>query len=201
MPAPDDGFDQIINEEWDMNATQTAPRGPYGQPVYDPKPGLTRRGKAAIAISVTVLASGGMLGYQHYSAQQSAASVKSQELSLKQQELRIQELKELNKAKAVNQKVQETHDAAQQKQIDACVDADKGLIGKQLGVTYGSVLEDCQSQYSASSSAGADMQEAASATDADSGGSGAGQGLLIGGGVLVLFVAFAAKRSTRSNPA
>jgi hypothetical protein len=171
---------------------------PYGAPAQPVKPGLTKRGKAALAIGATVIAGGGMLGWQHYSAQQAAADVKAQEIALKQQELRLEELRELNKANTASQKLQTTVDTARQKKVDACVNDNKGLVGKQLGATYRSVLEDCQAQYPATTSTG-DMQAVSDTTS--SGGGGVNTGLLIGGGVLVLGLAVAAKKSTKSNPA
>jgi hypothetical protein len=181
-------FDSIINTEtW----------GPYGPPAAQPvKPGLTKRGKAALAIGATVLAGGGMLTWQHYSAEAEAHQIKVQELALQQQELELEKLKEINKAATRNAETQATEDAATQKLIDTCVDTDKSLVGKQMGVTYSSVLEDCRNQY-AVNAAGSDMQEAASSTSTDSGSGGISEGVLIGGGVLALGLAVAARRSTR----
>jgi hypothetical protein len=203
MTAYDDAeWQQIVNgmeaENPDGIPGQFA-TSPYGSPQNTPRTGLTKRGKAALGVGAAVIASISLIGYQHYSANAAEADMKGQELALKQQELRIEELKELNKANAATQKVQETHDAALQKQIKACVEADKGLIGKQLGVTYSSVKEDCQDQYG-NSSAGADMQEAASATD--TGGGGISPSLLLGigaGGALLIGVA--ANRGRRNNAA
>jgi hypothetical protein len=189
MHNPDnDEFTEIINvQNW----------GPYGPPVTQPvKPGLTKRGKAALAIGVTVLAGGGMLTWQHYAAEAEAHQIRVQELSLQQQQLELEKLKEINKAATQNAESQASEDAATQKLIKACVDTDKSLVGKQMGVTYSSVLEDCRRQY-ATNTAGSDMQEAASATSTDTGSGGISEGVLIGGGVLVLGLAVAARRSTR----
>ncbi|MFD9004412.1 hypothetical protein ACFV0T_26225 [Streptomyces sp. NPDC059582] len=180
----------------EMTPPPMADPHPYGIPVHPIKPGLTKRGRAAVAVAATVIAGGGMLGWQHYAAQQATASVKAQEIALKQQELRLQELKAMNDINAANQKTQTTADAARQKKVDACVQDNKGLVGKQLGATYRSVLEDCQAQYP-SSSTGQDMQEAASSTN--SGGGGVNNGLLIGAGVLVLGTGIAVRNKARNN--
>ncbi|WP_399559615.1 hypothetical protein OIA45_48560 (plasmid) [Streptomyces chartreusis] len=194
-------FDEEFGPEFaQQNTTDPAP---YGYAAHPVKPGLTKRGKAAIAIGVTVLAGGGILAFQHYSTQQAEANTKAQELALKQQELRIQELRELNKANEANSKAQETHNKELQKQVKACVDADKGLIGKQLGVTYSSVLEDCQAQYGTTDNAGADMQEAASATDTSSGGGGVAlnEGVLVAVGALGIGAVVLVRKGARSNAA
>ena len=186
-------FDSIINtQEW----------GPYGPPVAQPvKPGLTKRGKAALAIGATVLAGGGMLTWQHYSAEAEANQIRVQELALQQQELELEKLKELNKANTANQKAQETQGAEQQKQIKACVDADKGLIGKQMGVTYSSVLEGCQRQYGTSNT-GVAMQQAASASDTGGEDGGISPGALLGVGAgAALLIGVAANRGRKNNAA
>ncbi|KPI31452.1 hypothetical protein OV320_2668 [Actinobacteria bacterium OV320] len=175
----------------------------YGNTVYPVKPGLTRRGKVALAVGVTVIASGGMLTWQHYSAQAQENGIKAQELALKQQELRIQELKEINKATAAQSKEQDAEDADRKKFVDACVQADKSLIGKQMGVKYSSVVADCQAQYQGgqTSVAGADMAAVGAAAGTVGGGGASinSTGLLAiaaGGGVLVLV---AARRTKKVN--
>jgi hypothetical protein len=205
MPAHDPEFDRVINEGYTVNSPTHQPEyadpSPYGIPAHPVKAGLTKRGKAAMAIGATVIAGGTLLGWQHYSAQQADAATKAQEIALKQQELKLQELKELNKAQAANQKVQSTQNAALQKQVDSCVNHNKGLVGKQLGATYRSVLEDCQAQYSATASSGDNMQNTASATNAGAGQGGVNTGFLIAGGVLVGGVAIAVRKGTRTTTA
>lgn len=197
-----DEFDRMMSQEYLVNPQPAfVDPAPYGIPVNSsPKPGLTPRGKAALAFGATVIAGGSLLGWQHYSAQQAAAETKALELSLKQQELRIQEIRELNKAQVVTAQAQSTQDAARQKNIDTCVDTNKGLVGKQLGVTYRSVVEDCQAQYPATSS-GSDMQAAAATDPTSSSGGGVNAGLLLGGAVLAAGLTVAYKKSTKSNPA
>jgi hypothetical protein len=185
-------FEEIIN-------TQTW--GPYGSPTTEQvKPGLTRRGKAAIAVVGTVMAAGGLLSWSHYSTQSAETEVESKKIALQQQELELEKLKVMSEVNAKNTKAQATADAARQKQVDACVNANKGLVGKQLGATYSSVLSDCQTQYTVTSTAG--MQEAASATDTTSGGGSISPSMLlalgVGGSVLV---AVAANRGKKTNAA
>jgi hypothetical protein len=194
MHTPDnDEFEGIINtQNW----------GPYGPSTTAAvKPGLTKRGKAALAIGVTVLAGGGMLTWQHYSAEAEANQIRVQELSLQQQQLELEKLKEINKAATQNAENQATEDAATQKLIKACVDTDKSLVGKQMGVTYSSVLEDCRRQYT-TNTAGSDMQEAASTTSTDTTSGGISSSALIGiGAGAALLVAIAANRGKKTNAA
>lgn len=189
-------FDQEFGPEF---APQTSPYGYTAPPV---KPGLTKRGKTALAIGAAVLAGGGILAWQDYSAEASANEVKAQELALRQQELRIQELKEINKATAAQKKNQASEDAARQKFVDACIQADKGLVGKQMGVTYSSVVADCQDQFQGGqdqSVTGADMAVAGSADEAGSSEGGINSaglvGIAVGGGLLVALGANRMKKS------
>lgn len=192
-----DAFDGIVNEEtW----------GPYGKssvPATPVKPGLTKRGKVALSISAAVLTGGGILTWQHYNAESAASQVKSQELAIQQQQLELEKLKVISQANEKTAKTQATQDAARQKQVDACVSANKGLVGKQLGATYSSVLSDCQAQYAAAATGSGDgMQEAASSTSTSSGGGGISPGMLLGlgaGGALVIVVA--ANRTKKTNAA
>ncbi|WP_328545482.1 hypothetical protein [Streptomyces europaeiscabiei] len=198
MNTPDNSeFDDIINtQNW----------GPYGPPANQPvqavKPGLTKRGKVALAIGVTVIAGGSMLAWQDYSAEADSNQIRAQELTLQQQQLEVEKLKELNKAATRNAKTRATEDAENQKLIEACVDTDKGLVGKQLGVTYSSVVADCQSQYATSTTTGSDIQTAASASEASDGGGGISPTMLLGIGVGgALLVGIAANRGKKANAA
>jgi hypothetical protein len=186
-------FDDIVNTEtW----------GPYGSPQPHPvKTGPTKRGKVVLSIGAAVLAGTGILTWQHYDAAEKASQVKAQELSIQQQQIELEKLKVLSEANAKNAKTQATQDAARQKQIDACVSHNKGLIGKQFGATYSSVLADCQNQYTATGSTSG-MQEAASSTDATGSDGGVSPGLLLvigAGGALV--IAVAANRGRNTNAA
>ncbi|MFG2540659.1 hypothetical protein ACGFU4_36015 [Streptomyces sp. NPDC048511] len=203
MSAADDRyrFDQMINEEYNVTPAESVEETPYGGRAYSVKPGLTKRGKVALAIGATVIAGGGMLTWQHYNTQAQATEIQAQELQYKNNLLALEMQKELNKAHAADQKAQETFSAFQQKQIDACVDADKGLIGKQLGVTYQSVTKDCRAQYGADSDSGPAMEEAASATDA-TGEGGISPAVLLGIGTgAALLIATAANRGKKNNAA
>lgn len=195
---PSDGFEEVIN-----NGYQENPYGP-GIPAHSipVKPGLTRRGKAAMAVGVTVIAGGGLLTWQHYSAEAAASQVKAQELSIQQQQLELEKLKVLSDANAKTAKTQATQDAARQKQIDACVQDNKSLVGKQLGATYSSVLADCQTQYGPTNTTG--LQEAASSQDtaSSSGGGSVSPSALIGiGAGAALLIAVAANRGKKANAA
>jgi hypothetical protein len=195
-------FDRMVYQEFPQNSQleYTDPT-PYGAPTHPVKPGLTARGKVGIAVVTAVIAGGGLIGWTHYSAQQDVAANKAQELALKQQELRLKELEILGKQATANAKTQTSLETARQKQIDACVAANKGLVGKQLGATYRSVVDDCKAQYETASDTGEDMLAAASSTNTSSGGGGVNNFVLVGIGVLGLVAAGTARKVTRSNPA
>lgn len=185
----------------DIPHSSHAPYGPppahhQGRPV---KTGLTPRGKAALAIAATICAGGGLLGWQHYAAAQAANQVKAQELKIEQQKLALEQQKALDKANQTAQKTQTAADANRQKKIDDCVNANKGLVGRQLGATLSSVIDDCQKQYPATTNAG-DMQETATASSTGGSG-GATDILLVGGAAVALGIGLAVKRATRPAPA
>lgn len=209
QPYGDDAFDDVIQGGYHASGSyqpgpETAP-GPYGTNPntahHQGKAGLTRRGRAVLAVGGTVLATGSLLGWQHYQAAQAANEVRAQELAIEQQKLDIERAKVVGKTNEAQQKAQAKAVSVRQKLIDACVQENKGLVGKQLGATYGSVLSDCQNQYPDTTGAGSDMQEAASASDSNGGGGGAGTGVLIGGSVLALGLILAVKKASASKAA
>lgn len=141
--------------------------------------------------------------WQDYSADQRASDIQAQELQYKQDLLALEMQREINKANDASRKEQKADAQEQKKQVDACVAADKDLIGKQLGATYSSVLKDCQAQYGTTDNAGADMQEAASATDTSSGGGGVAlnEGVLVAVGALGIGAVVLVRKGARSNAA
>ncbi|MFD1277320.1 hypothetical protein ACFQ51_52135 [Streptomyces kaempferi] len=137
---------------------------------------------------------GSLIGYQAHENNQ----VKAQEIALKAQALELQKLKEENRATQATEQTQTSQEKARQASIDKCVNRRDDKVGKSLGSpSYRDVIDACQAQYTGTASS-ADMQAAAS-TKATGGG--VNQGVLIGGGVLAVFLVVAVKRGTRSNPA
>lgn len=208
---PNAAFDGIVNHSFQANPQANAQAVP-GQSYTDPHPygpphqgapvktGLTPRGKAGIAVVTAVLAGGGLLGYQHYSTAQAANQVKAQQLAIEQAKLDLQKQKALDKANQAAAKTVSAQETARQKQIDACVQDNKLLVGKQLGQTLAGVISDCQNQYPAASTVtGNDLQETASSQSTSSGG-GAGEGLLIGAGVLVIGTVLFVRKATKPAP-
>ncbi|WP_330479971.1 hypothetical protein OG301_39200 (plasmid) [Streptomyces platensis] len=170
---------------------------PYGGPAQATKPGLTRRGKVALGIGATVIAGGGLIGYQVHSANE----VKAQEIALKAQTLELQKMKWQSQVNKANKKAKQSQAETRQASIDTCVKSQADQVGKVLGTTYRDVVDACQTQYP-DTATGGDMEAAgASQTANDSSSGGVNQGLLVGGGALVLFLVYAAKKGTRSNPA
>lgn len=198
MTAPgynDPEFDQIITGAY------TDPT-PYGTPAHTPvKTGLTPRGKAAIGVGTAVIACGTLFGWQQYTAQQANADVKAQELALKQQQIELEKLKEINKANAAQKKEEESRNSDQQKHVEACVKTNEKLVGKLMGVTYQSVRDDCQAKYPAAGTDG--MQTAANTTSTGSGEDGGWNvGVLLGiAAIVALGGSATAKKFTKSNQA
>lgn len=190
----DPEFDQLIT----ANYTDPAP---YGIPAQNQvKTGLTPRGKAALGVGTAVIACGALFGWQQYAAQQANADVKAQELALKQQQIELEKLKEINKANAVRQEQQESENSDRQKHVEACVEANGKLVGKLMGVTYQSVRDDCQAKYPTTTSGG--MQAAANTTSTGGGEDGSNAGLLLGIAALALIGGSAtAKKFTKSSQA
>ena len=213
MSAADE-FDQIIRNPQNGYAhvsTEHLDSNPSGAPAtFAPgaasKPGLTTRGKAAITIGAAVIAGGSLLGYQSYAANSAQAELKAQELALKAEALELEKLKVLNQTKTVNEQTATEQVSARQKHVDSCVNGLKNQIGKGYGSpTYGDIVEDCQSQYPATTNTD-DMQAAAASQDlttstGNSDGGGVNQGLLIGIGALGIAAVIGTKKGTKTAPA
>ncbi|MEU7435636.1 hypothetical protein AB0B07_33085 [Streptomyces sioyaensis] len=198
MPAPNPEFDRIMNEEFPVpNPHEYIDNTPYGGTTHAVKPGLTKRGKVALGIGATVIAGGGLIGYQAHQTNE----VKAQEIALKTQALELQKMKLQSEVNKNDKKAKQSQASARQASIDSCVKSHDDQVGKVLGTTYRDVVDACQAQYAGTTSSDG-MQAAASSTNAtDSSSGGVNQGVLIGGGVLAVFLVVAAKRGTRSNPA
>ncbi|MFF7527349.1 hypothetical protein [Streptomyces pseudovenezuelae] len=186
-------FTQEFGPEFD------APTTPYGHAAQPVKPGLTQRGKTAIAVAAVAIAGTGFFWYQSHSVQVAKDAKETAALQIQLQQLELEKMKEMNKANTEQKKQQATQDAARQKFVDACVDADKSLIGKQMGVSYSSVVADCRDKFQGDVD-GADMAVAGSAADTHSGSGGGinSTGLLAivaGGGVIVVLAANRTKKS------
>lgn len=196
---PDD-FDQIVSHGGFGPNPPAAyiDSSPYG-PAPTMKTGLTPRGRAGIAVITAVIAGGSLLGWQHYSAGQAANEARAQEYAIQQQQIELEKLKELNKAAAAAEKNEAAENSERNKLIDACVDSNKKMVGKMLGVTYQSVRDDCEAQYPAISTSS--MQAASSATDTtNSGGGGINNFVLVGGGVIATGLILLAKKSSNRTP-
>lgn len=201
MPAPEDEFERII-KEFHVNPSEIIDQNPYGTPTTVQKAGLTKRGKAALGIGAAVIAGGSLIGYQVHSANVAESEAKAQEIALKSQALELEKLRETNRANEVDRKEKASQAKVRQASVDTCVKDSADLVGKGFGSpSHHDIVSDCQAQYADVPSSG-DMEAAASAQDTGNGSSGGvNQGLLIGGGVLVLFLAVAGKKGTRTNPA
>ncbi|MFJ1900512.1 hypothetical protein [Streptomyces sp. NPDC088115] len=201
VPAPDE-FDDIIRNGYEPTGETVDPH-PYGAPTMSaPKPGLTKRGKAALGIGAAVIAGTTLIGYQIHSSNEAAQDAKSQEIALKSQALELAKLRELNKANDKNREAATTEAKTRQASVDMCVKDHDHLVGKGYGApSYGDIVEDCRTQYDTPAGTG-DMQAAADTEDAGSGGGGGvNNGALIGAVALAGVFAFAVKKGTKANPA
>lgn len=205
MPAPDEyEFDRIIQDGYTVPHTDHLDPHPYGPPTSSgpaPKAGLTTRGKAALGISAAVIAGSSLLGYQAYASNTAANDLKAKELQLKSQALELERLKVTNQVQAAGEETATEQAAARQKRIDACVNGLKNQIGKGYGSpSYGEIVEDCQSQYPATTAPA--MEAAASSTDTEErGGGGVNDGVLLGVLALGAVAVIGAKKGTRNTPA
>ena len=172
-----------------------ADEGPYGTPVVYKKAGLTRRGKVAIAVAGVAIVGGGTIWFQVHSAavakdEKEAAALQIQMKRLELEEMRIQNAKAADTAKAATASADRIQAA-----VDKCVKDSLDLIDKGYGASMKSaVVADCKRQYEVS--AGSGMEAAGNAMDAgDGGGGGVNSGALLGlvaGGALAI-AAFARK--------
>lgn len=203
----DSGFGQTPQPpHWDPPTAPQAVRDPhpYGPPAAFPqaKPGLTKRGKVALSVGAAVLASGALIGYQSHTATVAENEARAKEMEIQAQLLRIQELKELNRANEVVRNSRTVEEKTRQVAVDSCVETNRKLIGQGMPApTLGDIVADCQAQYTSPAS-GLDMQPA-SATQASAPASGGSvnNGLLLAGGALAVVLAVSARRGTRNNAA
>jgi hypothetical protein len=201
-------FNQVIggfhNTTYQPPTSDSSPYGPnphipaHSIPSQTVKPGLTRRGKTALTIGAAVLAGGGLITWQHHAETVAANELRAQELQIQQAKLALEQQKALDKANKDAAKAQTAAAKARQAKVDACVNDNKDLVGKELGQTLSRVIEDCQTQYPDTTGTGADMQEAASTSSTNNNG---GDTLLVGAGALLiggLWVGI--RKATRPQP-
>ncbi|WP_060888526.1 hypothetical protein [Streptomyces scabiei] len=195
-PDNDPEFSAVINSGYGMNTEMTDPN-PYGIPAQPVKPGLTKRGKTALAIGATVLAAGGLMSYQAYASSMAESQAKADEIALKEKALELETMREMNRAAEAQKKTQSTEIKARQTSVDKCIKDKEDLVGKGLGSpTYRDVVDLCTTQYAGPATDGSDMQAAGSAQDTGAGG-GVNDGLLVGLGVLGLGAVFAVRKGSR----
>lgn len=194
----DDEFDDIIEGGYHNS--------PYGMPTGIPahsipvKPGLTKRGKVAIAVASVAVAGTGFFWYQAHTAQVAKDEKEAAALEIQMKKLELEELRIRNDEKVKTSQAETAAREAVQARIDKCVKDSEDLIGKGYGSPSKSdVIADCQQQYSGAAD-GSDMAAAGSATTTGNGGGGINSaallGLVAGGG---LIVAVAANRGKRSH--
>ncbi|WP_244967310.1 hypothetical protein [Streptomyces cacaoi] len=175
----------------------------YGTPVVKQKPGLTRRGKIAIAAAGVAIVGGGTIWWNIHSASVEADRKQAAALQVQMKKLELEELRLRNEAKAKDEESDKAAAAARQARVNKCVDDSSDLVGKGVGSPSKSdVIADCKQQYGAGVD-GSDMAAAGSSKESG-GGDGGGinsaalLGIVAGGG---LVVAVAAKKGKKPHPA
>jgi hypothetical protein len=186
-----------FNKEFGSEFTAVIDPHPYGPPTQHVKTGLTKRGKAALAVSAAVIGGSILIGYQMYSADAAENEAKAQEIAYKQDQLELEKLKAMKEVNATSS----VTGAERQERIDACVKDSRDLIGKTIGMSLRDIVDACQAQYTdtTTTAAGADLQAAASTSSTGTGG--VNNGLLIGISVLGLVAVLAARKGSRTEPA
>lgn len=131
---------------------------PYGPPpathpnpaFQQAKPGLTKRGKVALSVGATVLAGGALIGYQSHTQTAAENQNRAKEMEIQAQLLRIEELKEINRANAKKETANTTQEKTRQASVDSCITTDKAMVGKGMGSpSYREVIDNCLARYSA----------------------------------------------------
>ncbi|MFJ9810686.1 hypothetical protein ACIRTB_20905 [Streptomyces sp. NPDC101158] len=183
---------------------------PYGPPPAaapafpQAKPGLTARGKVALGVGAAVLAGGALIGYQSHTESVAAAEAKAKELDVQAQLLRIEELKEMNRANEAARKSQNADEKTRQVSVDSCINKDKQLVGKGFGSpSYRDVIDNCLTRYGTKGDTKFETAASASQVTPQASTSGANSGLngflVLGIGALALLAGGAARRTAKNN--
>ncbi|MFC7794614.1 hypothetical protein [Streptomyces cinereoruber] len=218
MSTPDPEFDRIVQHGYDPHAAYDPT--PYGPPAPTPtthagvnpqvKPGMTKRGKVALTVATGVLAGGAFLAYQSHTASVAADQAHAKELELQAQLLRIEELKEINRANETAKNSRKAEEKTRQVSVDSCIDQDKDLVGKGMGSpSYRDVIDNCLTRYGApNTTTGTARFDAAAASNplTNTTANGAGEDglngfVVLGFGALAALAVGAAKRGTRPTSA
>ncbi|MFB7867339.1 hypothetical protein [Streptomyces sp. NPDC056069] len=179
---------------------------PAAAPAYpQAKPGLTTRGKVALGVGAAVIAGGALIGYQSHTESVAASEAKAKELDVQAQLLRIEELKEMNRANEAARKSQNADEKTRQVSVDSCINKDKQLVGKGFGSpSYRDVIDNCLTQYGTkdtkfeTAASASQLGPQASASGGDNGINGF---LVLGIGAVAIIAGGAARRATRPNNA
>ncbi|WP_143202960.1 hypothetical protein [Streptomyces sp. CB02261] len=220
-PSPDE-FERMMNDQFNAPGHHYGPGpaattagmydpNPYGPPApamppiaayAQAKPGLTKRGKVALSVGATVLAGGALIGYQSHTATVAENQARAKEMEVQAQLLRIEELKEINRANEINRNSMKTEEKTRQVSVDSCIDQDKKLVGKGMGSpSYREVIDNCLTRYSAQKDT-TRFDAAASTTpvtntSGGTNGDGLNGFLVLGIGAVAVLAFGAAKRGTR----
>ncbi|MFE5828979.1 hypothetical protein ACFQ8W_01700 [Streptomyces sp. NPDC056508] len=218
MNTPDPEFDRIVQHGYDPHLAYDP--NPYGPPAHTAtpahagvnsqvKPGMTKRGKTALTAVGVVLVGGVFLGYQSHTATVAADQAHAKELELQAQLLRIEELKEINRANENAKKTAKADEKTRQVSVDSCIDQEKNLVGKGMGSpSYREVIDNCLTRYGAQNTTGTARFDNAAASNPLTSTTAAGAGeeglngfVVLGVGALAVLAFGAAKRGTRPTSA
>ena len=213
------GFGQTPEpSHWDGYNTAPTPSGydpnPYGPPAAhhaaagspQVKPGLTPRGKVALSVGAVVLVGGAFIGYQSHTATVAENANRAKEMEIQAQLLRIEEMKEINRANAKKETANTTQEKTRQASVDSCITTDKAMVGKGMGSpSYREVIDNCLARYSPQQNS-TRFDTAAATTPLSSTATGANEGglsgfLVLGIGAAAVLAFGAAKRGSRPTDA
>ncbi|MEU9578810.1 hypothetical protein [Streptomyces chilikensis] len=190
MNAPDHDFNQVIANGW------TDPT-PYAEPT-PVKPGLTPRGKAALAIGGAVLAGGAIVGYQAHTSAQADRELAARELALEEKRLDLEQRRLETETAAQTTKAHTKAETARQTAVEDCIKDRENKVGQGLGApTYRELTDVCTAIHTPAIPLD-DMQPAAATDTVTDTTDDGGNGLLIGGAVLAGGVLLATRKARKN---
>lgn len=180
----------------DPQPYNTSPASAAPSPASPGKLVLTRRSKAAIAVTAAVIAGGSLIGYTAHANNQAKNDIASKQLAIEEKRLELEKLKETNKGR---EQAVSAVDKQQKKAPAKCVQPHESTAGDRIGaVSYQDAADTCTA-INPTPVMGNAVQTTASASNATSGSDESGNGLLIGAGILGLGVLYASRRNRNNN--
>ncbi|MFJ3883044.1 hypothetical protein ACIPW5_37060 [Streptomyces sp. NPDC090077] len=174
------------------DASPYAEEGPYGTPVVHKKAGLTRRGKAAIAVAGAAIVGGGTIWFQVHSAAVAKDEKEAAALQIQMKKLELEEMRIRNEQMSSDKKAATASAEKIQAAVDKCVKDSSSQLDKGYGSPPRSaVVADCKQQYETTDASGMQAAGSAQAAAGNAGDGGINSPALLGlvaGGALAVAV-------------